>query len=280
MILIKTGDDCMQIINICENLLNQDFAIDNIKANLLHYFDNHILSDIYFLPKKVNKDLILEKLNDEDYINKIKKTIVFYQNKDITRMIKNRIHDFEQDTESKIQDEILYVIIGLDTTTIYSTNYNGKDVTVLLLEATNGEPDYLDMLLGHEYTHFIRRQLLNKDIFSESIGERFITEGIASNYSKEIVPNKEEHEYCIVSNSTVIWVKNHIKLIDAMVKDELESNRSMEKFFYMYANISDMPVRTGYVYGYLKVKNYLEKNHLKIRDILGIDWRKIINDED
>ena len=38
----------------------------------------------------------------------------------------------------------------------------------------------------------------------------------------------------------------------------------MEQFFYMYADtkIEGMPVRCGYVYGYLKVKDYLEKNDI------------------
>jgi uncharacterized protein YjaZ len=37
-----------------------------------------------------------------------------------------------------------------------------------------------------------------------------------------------------------------------------------------------MPTRTGYVYGYYKVKEYLEKNNLKIKDIIGINWEEIL----
>ena len=57
-------------------------------------------------------------------------------------------------------------------------------------------------------------------------------------------------------------------------KDDLISD-----YFYMLANtnITGMPIRTGYVYGYLKVKEYLEKNKLLIKNILDIDWKKIIN---
>ena len=40
--------------------------------------------------------------------------------------------------------------------------------------------------------------------------------------------------------------------------------------------IPNMPVRAGYVYGYLKVKEYMRKNNLKIRDIVKEDWRKIL----
>ena len=52
-------------------------------------------------------------------------------------------------------------------------------------------------------------------------------------------------------------------------------------FFYMFAKTSilNMPVRTGYVYGYLKVKAYMKKNNLKIKDIVKIDWREILNEK-
>ena len=43
----------------------------------------------------------------------------------------------------------------------------------------------------------------------------------------------------------------------------------------MFAEI-DYPVRSGYVYGYLAVKQYLEKNNLSVRDILSADWQIIM----
>ena len=54
----------------------------------------------------------------------------------------------------------------------------------------------------------------------------------------------------------------------------------MYEFFYMYAKtkIPNMPVRTGYIYGYLKVKEYMKRNNLQLKDIIIIDWRKIINE--
>lgn len=76
----------------------------------------------------------------------------------------------------------LYVLFGLDTTTIYATKLYDKDVTVLLLESTKGIEDNLDILLAHEYTHFVRKQIFKRDIFENSIGERFITEGIGCKY--------------------------------------------------------------------------------------------------
>lgn len=47
---------------------------------------------------------------------------------------------------------------------------------------------------------------------------------------------------------------------------------------YAKTKIPNMPVRTGYIYGYLKVKEYMKRNNLQVKDIIIIDWRKIINE--
>jgi uncharacterized protein YjaZ len=163
-------------------------------------------------------------------------------------------------------------------TTIYSIKYKNEDVTVLLLESTNGDMDYLDMLLAHEFTHFVRRQIFKRDIFENSIGERFIVEGIGCNYSREIVPNKEDYEYCIVNEDTVNWVKSNIDKVESHMIGKVDSNALMSDYFYMFADTkkTDLPARTGYVYGYLKVKEYLENNNLKIKDIIDKDWKEIL----
>ena len=66
--------------------------------------------------------------------------------------------------------------------------------------------------------------------------------------------------------------------IDKIVENELDKNDMIYDFFYMCAKtkIPDMPVRTGYVYGYLKVKGYMRDNNLKIKDIMKKDWKKIL----
>ena len=68
-----------------------------------------------------------------------------------------------------------------------------------------------------------------------------------------------------------IWDEKYV-----FVKDK---NNMMYDFFYMFAKtkIPNMPVRTGYVYGYLKVKEYMRKNNLKIKDIVKLDWREVLN---
>lgn len=267
------------IYNLCNDLFNED--INNIDTSLKNYFNSNILNQLYFVPKKIDNNLIGEKISDKNYIDKVLNTISYYKNNDIESLIKDKINQFIKDTNYCVDNYKLYVIIGLDTTTIYSINYNGEDVTVLLLESTNGIEDNLNLLLAHEYTHWVRKQIFNRDIFENCIGERFVVEGIGCNYSREVVPNREEYEYCIVNKDTFEWVKNNIDKVELYMEDKISTNELMRDYFYMFADTEKMgmPVRVGYVYGYLKVKEYLENNNLKIRDILNVDWKDILIDK-
>lgn len=253
---------------------NQENIIYLLKEN----FNNEILDKLYFDPKKIDKNIVDTKLNNEDYISKILNTINYFCNKNVEQMIMNKIKGFEEKTSYKINDGKIYVIIGLDTTTIYTTKLDDEDVTVLLLESTNGIEYNLDILLAHEYTHFIRKQIFKRDIFENSIGERFVTEGIACNYSREIVPNKDDYEYCIVDETIVNWVKNNMDKVETYMIGKVSTNELMSDYFYMFADVAKtgIPARTGYVYGYLKVKEYLEKNRLKVKDIISLDWKEIL----
>ena len=258
------------IINTCKEL--------NEINDLHDYLSNDLVNELYFKPKKVNKVLISNKLNDSLFIQKFNNTMASFGNVNVEQLLYEKISQFESDTTYKLDAYKIYVIIGLDTTTIYSIKYKNEDVTVLLLESTNGDMDYLDMLLAHEFTHFVRRQVFKKDIFENSIGERFVVEGIGCNYSREIVPNKDDYEYCIVNEDTVNWVKSNINKVESHMIGKVDTNELMSDYFYMFADTkkTGLPARTGYVYGYLKVKEYLEKNNLKIKDIIDKDWKDIL----
>lgn len=258
------------IYNTFKNLLETN--------DLYNYLSSDLINELYFKPKKVDRTLIDKKLKDLNYLEKYNNTINSFRNKKIEKIITEKINSFELDTSYKLDNYKKYVIIGLDTTTIYSIKYNNEDVTVLLLESTHGNMDNLNILLAHEFTHFVRRQLFKRDIFENSIGERFIVEGIGCNYSREIVPNKEDYEYCIVNKDVVNWIKNNLDKIETRMNGKINTNELMSDYFYMFADYekTGLPARTGYVYGYLKVKEYLEKNNLKIKDIIGKDWKDIL----
>ena len=258
------------IYNTCINVLSID--------NLSNYLNSDLLNELYFIPKKVDKKLINIKLSNPEYIEKVNRTITLYKNLSLEKFISDKIANFELDTHQRIESYTIYLIIGLDTTTIYSFKYKGEDVSVLLLESIDGIVEKLDILLAHEFTHWVRKQIFQSDIFEKSLGERFIVEGIGCNYSRKIVPDKKDCEYCLVNDSVVTWVKNNIDKVEEKMMGHLETNELMSDFFYMFVDTrkTKMPARVGYVYGYLKVKDYLEKNNLRIRDIINIDWKEIL----
>lgn len=259
----------MKIINTLENM---DLSISNLVDS---YWASDILNDIYFIPKKIDKRKIYGLVKEESFLRLLETTISFLKKCDVVKVIEELFYEFEDDTKYQLKDEKLYLILGGHTTTIYSTVVNSEEISVLCLESLEGNMDKLKMLLAHEFTHYIRKRLLNCDIFEDCIGERIVTEGIASNYSREMVPSKEDSFYCIVSEDTVSWVVTHTDFIKNYIKDSLYDNTLMQDLFYMYADIS-FPVRSGYVYGYFVVRKYLEENGVCVKDILGIDWKEIL----
>ena len=266
---------------LCNDFLVQYKNTNDIKTSIKNYIYNNYntLKDIYFEPKKIEKDKIEEIIKSRDYQKVLLDTITNLNNINLNEVFANTLNELGNILNYKDINKKVYVIIGLNTTTIYSTKYKNEDVTVILLESTLGLEENIKMLLAHEYTHWIREKEIKHDIFEQCIGERFVTEGIACNFSEEVVPNKPKSYYTIVPNTTVEWVENNIETIDKFVEPELDKNNMMYDFFYMFAKtkIPNMPVRTGYVYGYIKVKEYMRKNNLKIKDIIKSDWREVLN---
>ena len=266
---------------LCNDFLVQYKNTNDIKTSIKNYIYNNYntLKDIYFEPKKIEKDKIEEIIKSRDYQKVLLDTITNLNNINLNEVFANIINELGNILNYKNIDKKVYVIIGLNTTTIYSTKYKNEDITVILLESTLGLEENIKMLLAHEYTHWIREKEIKHDIFEQCIGERFVTEGITCNFSEEVVPNKPKSYYTIVPNTTVEWVENNIETIDKFVEPELDKNNMMYDFFYMFAKtkIPNMPVRTGYVYGYIKVKEYMRKNNLKIKDIIKSDWREVLN---
>ena len=99
------------IYNTCKNISELN--------DLSDYFNSDLINDLYFKPKKVNKNLIDEKLKNSNYIEKFNNTINRYKDYDIEKLISEKISNFEKDTSFKLDSYKIYVIIGLDTTTIY-----------------------------------------------------------------------------------------------------------------------------------------------------------------
>lgn len=159
------------------------------------------------------------------------------------------------------RDQDLYVIVGLDCTNIYSTEYEGRSVTVLCLEVTNGDFREIELLLAHEAHHWKRQSLLSHNIFEHCVYERCVTEGLATCFSEEIQPGRAINEYCFVPPETVVWVQSHMDEIGELIQKLGPFERqAMSTLFARRPElvpIPGMPARTGYVYGYLHTKAFL-----------------------
>ena len=266
---------------LCNDFFEHYKSTEEIKTSIRNYIHNNydILKDIYFEPKKIGKEKIDEIIDSVEYQKVLIDTITYLNSINLDIVLKNTVNKLGNILDYRNIDKKVYIIIGMNTTTIYSTKYQNEDVTVILLESTLGIEENIKMLIAHEYTHWIREKEINHDIFENCIGERFVTEGIACAFSEQIVPNKSESYYTIVPDTTIQWVKDNKETIDKIVENELDRNNMMYDFFYMFAKtkIPNMPVRTGYVYGYLKVKEYMKKNNLKTKDIVKLDWREVLN---
>ena len=82
-----------------------------------------------------------------------------------------------------------------------------------------------------------------------------------------------------LNKDTVEWVKNNIDKVEEHMRGKIDTNELMSDYFYMFVDTekTGLPARTGYVYGYLKVKEYLENNNLRTKDIIDKDWKDILN---
>ena len=74
------------IYNTCKNISDLN--------DLYGYFNSDLINELYFKPKKVNKDLINEKLNNSNYIEKFNNTINSYKDYDIEKLISEKINSF------------------------------------------------------------------------------------------------------------------------------------------------------------------------------------------
>ena len=259
----------MRIIDTLANVDLKDLA------NVAVYWNSDLVDALYFGPKKVMPGTRDTALADPSFLQRLQEVASFAGPSSLAAHCEQLLSGFGQNTGFSAGDQTLYLVLGCATTTIYTVALEGEEVSVLCVESLRGSDQTLAMYLAHEYTHFVRKELLNKDIFESCVGERLVTEGIAESFSKDVVPNATDADCCIVDASTVRWVDEHWDDLNAYVRAGLESTELMEPLFYMFAKI-DFPVRTGYVYGYFAVRDYLKRHHLQTKDIIGIDWQSVL----
>lgn len=239
------------------------------------YWNDELIEALYFGPKRVSANMRDAALASPAFAQSLAKLQTLAASHALVSYCSGLMDRFARDAGHFLGNGSLYLVLGCATTTIYTVEVNGSDVSVLCVESLGGSTQTLELCLAHEFTHFVRKDLLDKDIFESCIGERLVTEGIAESYSADVVPGQTTATYCIVDEATVAWVETHYDELEAHVRATLETTELMESLFYMFARI-DFPVRTGYVFGYLAVRRYLQNQGLQTKDILGVDWRRVL----
>lgn len=177
-------------------------------------------------------------------------------------------------------DMDVYCIVGLDSTNIYSTAYNGKTITVLCLEASDGDMRDLNLYLSHECHHWARNTLLEGGLFGKCIGERAVSEGLAICCSEYLFPGRESHEYLFIPKETAVWVKEHFEEIDNLMRQKIYENDNLSGFFTRNRTsgfLADERPRIGYAYGYLKVREYLRKTGSGPIESAGVSWESVFD---
>ncbi|KUO71020.1 MAG: hypothetical protein APF77_15080 [Clostridia bacterium BRH_c25] len=238
--------------------------------------NNILLQNIHFKPRGFDslKD-VLSRINEQGFacFEGVRNSIGDI--KDFECMIQNTANDILKRFGNNLIDTDVYVIVGLDCTNIYSIMYNGKNVTVICLESVKNDVKVLNLLLSHEIHHWVRERNTGAVLFGNCVGERAVTEGLAINCSEFLFPGYEISDYCYVPESSVNWVKEHWKEVDQIFLNRANDSDISSGFFTRNKTtnlIKGMPSRIGYVYGSLKVSDYIERRGRNPIELVGISW--------
>lgn len=176
-------------------------------------------------------------------------------------------------------DQHVYVIVGLDCTTIYSVPFEGQDVTVICLESVRGEISQIEFLLAHECHHWLRQSYFTHNVLASWLGERIVTEGMAAAFTQELIPGRSTAQYCFVNQDVVAWVDSHWEELDDLISSQAETADLMAALFSRNSCstiFSGMPARTGYVYGYYKVRNCCRNLAISPVQLAAADWASVL----
>lgn len=239
-----------------------------------------LLNEIHFRPKGfITEESIYKRINalGRDYFYKLRKKIDVAE--EYERKIKSNAQSILCNYQNSDIELDLYVIIGMDCTNIYCTEYQGKTVTVLCLESVDGSLEKLNLLLSHESHHWVRDKFYKRRLFGHCVGQRVVTEGLAINCSEYLFPGYQIYEYSYVPEATANWVIKNWDRIDSYISEKRNMNDFQSGLFTRSTTSglsTDEPPRIGYVYGYLKVKEYMRKNNRDPIELVDLDWQKVL----
>ncbi|OLZ11434.1 DUF2268 domain-containing putative Zn-dependent protease [Sulfobacillus thermosulfidooxidans] len=239
-----------------------------------------LLNTVYFHPKGWLSlpDIMarLQALGPEPFVSI--RVLVGEHPETFERDVADIIHDILSQLHYRGPTYDLFVLVGLDSTNIYSLRVNGQPTTVLCLEAAGGERAAIQRLLAHEGHHWARQHECSIGR-PESAGERLVAEGLAALFSEEIQPGLDAAAYCYVPPATVTWVTAHWKFLEGL-EGQLSDSSLIDALFSRnpkHLLLSDMPPRTGYVYGYLKCREVIARRKGRSAlEAVAMPWEQVL----
>ena len=147
------------------------------------YWSDELIDALYFSLKRVSPEIRATTLASPAFAQSLAKLRELADSCSLASHCSKLMAKFAQDTGHSPAHETLYLVLGCATTTIYTVTVDGMDVSVLCVESLGGSTQTFALYLAHEFTHFVRKDLLGTDIFESCVGERLVTEGIAESYS-------------------------------------------------------------------------------------------------
>lgn len=221
------------------------------------YLEPHraALTNLHFEPKGFpTEDAVFERLRFLGRSRYRRLVDAIERQPDFERALQRTVAGLVRLLRSSEPDIPVHVIVGLHCTNIYTGTWRGETTTVLCLEAVDGDPDGLRLLLAHEAHHWARQAVLGPDILTESVGERLASEGLAIAFSRHACPGLAKWDYCFVPETTYRWVEAHMGELCRWMEPHLEDAHLMDALFSRTPGalpLPGMPPRTGYVLGYM-----------------------------
>ena|SRR3989344_4870403 len=269
----------MKFINLVPDF-EKFLRIGGRKAFMRHYCEPNkkillpLIKD--FELWEINWKKIIEKMTYDEYKN------VFSNNKKYDKKAKKIIKRCEKFIGFKLKGEFV-LLCALKEIDGYSRHHRGTNTIYLGLDYPKIF-SYFNLLVAHEISHTARdsmidickgKKCMTHDSMIKNLPyiEHLIGEGIATAFSQSIFPGKKEKDYLFFDASEYRWCKKNEKLIEKEVK-KLIGTRGTHYKFYEKGVVGNSPSRIDYYYGYMLIKQLLEKHD--IRELIKIPAKGIL----
>ena len=184
-------------------------------------------------------------------------------------------------------DIILFFTFGhlIDGITVY---FGGRPTIYIGLDYPEADKSYLETIAGHEIGHAARDSTpgvlesygANIDMEHGSLlsitpfSEHFIGEGMATFFSKLLIPGHPEKHYLFYGDDALLWCEKNFGFIEEKLLKEANQIGNIGRYYRKGSLREGSPGREDYFYGF-KVVESVYKNK-GIKELLGMSSRDIL----